>query len=415
MAPGNLGAARLYRKSAWQPRTQSRVSCSRTNFAFLEDFGGIRAITTSAVGEVYLALELKQQRLDRSAVTRQLAGLSSESQYAATEAGRMRISGRSLLPAVVFVACILPMRLEAAPSTEPANSDSNRMAAIRSLRLLSLPGAMPTFYGTGAEARAKYLQGVLGGEIAFYSEQFRVVLSPVTMAVLDRKQWPKVASPSPYGMPSVDGTSPAVFVMPASWDGVEWMVVPRRSEVPAPLLRRALATGKKWDQVKFEGCDGIGTHEIGHSIIRQLGIEPQTKWFNEFLASYAGYAYLKAVDPGQALSNEIFWIVGLRKSPHKFTRLDDFEARYDELQEKYPANYGWYQLALDQRVMEVYKQQRLGFLHQIQMQFRQRDSTLSSTEVLDKLEAISPGWKAWSARLGADNLTAIGEDARQVP
>jgi len=40
------------------------------------------------------------------------------------------------------------------------------------------------------------------------------------------------------------------------------------------------------------------------------------------------------------LSNEIFWTVGLKNSPHPFTKLDDFERRYDELQQKHPGNYG---------------------------------------------------------------------------
>ena len=44
--------------------------------------------------------------------------------------------------------------------------------------------------------------------------------------------------------------------------------------------------------------------------------------------------------------NEIFWTVGLNKSPHPY-QLDDLESKYDELQRIYPGNYGWYLLALD--------------------------------------------------------------------
>ncbi len=236
----------------------------------------------------------------------------------------LAIKCRVSLPAITLLTAMLPSCLHAAPSEKSgAADDSKRMVSIRALRLESIPGAMPTFYSPHSETRAKYLQGLLGGEIAYYSKQFHVDLAPVTMAVLDAQQWPKVAGDDPYGMPSVDGTRPAVFVMPACWKGVTWMVVPSREEVPLGMLRKALANGKKWNQVKFEGCDGIGTHEIGHSIIRQLGIDPQTRWFNEFLASYAGYAYLKDTDPEQALSNEIFWTVGLNKSPHWVTKVID--------------------------------------------------------------------------------------------
>ena len=306
---------------------------------------------------------------------------------------------------------MLPLCLHATPPLNSAGADeSKRMDAIQSLQLESIPGAMPTYYSPHSKARAKYLQRLLGGEIAYYSDQFHVALNPVTMAVLNAPQWAKVAGEGPYGMPSVDGANPAVFVMPASWKEVTWMIVPRREEVPPAMLRRALATGRKWAQIKFEGFDGIGTHEIGHSVIRQLGIDPQTKWFNEFLASYAGYAYLKAADPGQALSNEIFWTVGLKHSSHSFTKLDDFERRYDELQQKYPGNYAWYQLALDQRVIEIYQQQGLGFLRQVQLRFPTGGTSLNNAQVLDKLETISSGWKVWSALVEAGNITAAGAE-----
>jgi len=300
---------------------------------------------------------------------------------------------------------LMPMALHAASvESMPSSKVLNRMDGIRSLRLASIPGNMPTYYSPEAAARAKYLQGLLGGEIAYYSGLFHVSLSPVTLAVLNTEQWSTVAGGGPYGMPSVDGTNPAVFVMPANWNEVKWMAVPKPEEVPPVMLRKALVNGKKWDQVKFEGCDGIGTHEIGHSIIHQLGIYPQAKWFNEFLASYVGYAYLKARAPAQALSNEIFWTAGLAKSPHPITRLDDFETKYDEIQQKYPGNYGWYQLALDQRVIEIYRQRGVDYLQVIRREFPSTASKLSGAQLLDKLEAITPGWKVWAVDVETGNI-----------
>jgi len=299
--------------------------------------------------------------------------------------------------------CLHPAAAETAPRSEGLT----RMDGIKSLSLDSIPGSMPTFYSPHAEARAKYLQSLLGGEIAYYAEVFHVPLNPITLAVLDPQQWPTVAGGEPYGMPSVDGTRPAVFVMPVSWDEVTWMVVPKREEVPPAMLQKALANGKKWDQVKFEGCDGIGTHEIGHSIIRQLGIGAQTKWFNEFLASYVGYAYLKAKAPAQALSNEIFWTVGLDNSPHPFTKLDDFESKYDQLQQEYPGNYGWYQLAFDQRVIEIYGQGGVEYLRKVRSEFPAGAPILDSAQLLNKLEKITPGWKQWAAHLEAGNVKTV--------
>jgi hypothetical protein len=314
---------------------------------------------------------------------------------------------KHFLPSIVVLSLLWPLCLGAAPPVSDLDrGESTRIDGVKSLGLESIPGSMPAYYSPHAEARARYLQDILGGQIAYYADVFDVRFGPIALAVLDAPQWPRVAGDEPFGMPSVDGTRPAVVVMPASWDEVTWMVVPKRAEVPPGMLRRALVNGRKWDQVKFEGCDGIGTHEVGHFVIRQLGIEPQIHWFSEFLASYAGYAYLKARHPEQALSNEIFWIVALKNSPHRFTKLDDFESKYDELQQKYPGNYGWYQLALDQRVIEVFNESGLNYLLRIRQEFPTGAPALDSAQLLDKLEMISAGWRAWSLRLEASNVKA---------
>jgi hypothetical protein len=97
----------------------------------------------------------------------------------------------------------------------------------------------------------------------------------------------------------------------------------------------------------------------------------------------------------------------LERSPHPFTKLDDFESKYDELQQKYPGNYGWYQLALDQRVIEIYAQRGVGYLQAVKDSFPMNTAKLDSAELLDKLEGISPGWKAWAADLEAGKVKAV--------
>jgi hypothetical protein len=307
---------------------------------------------------------------------------------------------------VMVLSLLTPFAFFGAPQGASAATESSRLEGIQSLGLASLPGNMPTFYSPRSEARARYLQALLGGEIDYYSSQFQVRFAPVTMAVLNTEQWSKVAGEDPYGMPSVGGSNPYVFVMPSSWAQVTWMPFPKRGAVPAAILRQALTKGKTWDEVKFEGCDGIGTHEIGHTIIDQLGIDPQTHWFNEFLASYVGYAYLKAKHPPEALASEIFWTQGL-DVPHPFTKLSDFESKYDELEQKHPANYGWYQLALDQRVMEIYPSSGVQFLRSIRSAFPKHGPRLDSNQVLEKLEALSPGWKSWSMHVEAGDVEAV--------
>ncbi len=88
----------------------------------------------------------------------------------------------------------------------------------------------------------------------------------------------------------------------------------------------------------------------------------------------------------------MFWVLGLQVA-HPFTSLDDLDAKYDLLLEKYPGKYSWYQFVLDQPVMEVYAEQGVGFLEKLRIAFPCGTKKLTSDEVLDRLETISLGWE----------------------
>jgi hypothetical protein len=231
-----------------------------------------------------------------------------------------------------------------------------------------------------------------------------VQFAPVTLAVLTPDHWPKIVD-EPYGMPSISDSPPYVFVMPESWEGVTWMPFPKREDTDPDLVARALVAGRTWNRVRLECGDGIGTHEIGHSIVRQLGIAPQVLWLDELLASYVGYAYLAAKDPMRALSTDIFATDGLKHSAHPFTRLEDFESNYTTLSQKYPANYVWYQFSFDQRVRQTFRQRGVDFLRQLQVTLPTGGPKLDTTQVLAKLETINPGWEAWAARVNSGEIS----------
>jgi hypothetical protein len=198
---------------------------------------------------------------------------------------------------------------------------------------------------------------------------------------------------------------PSIFTMPSDWSKSAVVPFPHKADVDAATLKRILAEGHTWKEFQYEGGDGIGTHEIGHSIIHQLGIVPQTRWFLEFLASYAGYAYLHAKAPKEVLGNEVFWKVGYLNTPHPHTDLNYMETNFVDLTTKEQINYAWYQFALDQRLLEVYRQQGLSFLFKVKESFPADGPKLGTDEVLNKLEAIQPGWKKWAQNLAATPAT----------
>ena len=289
------------------------------------------------------------------------------------------------------------------PSKPPSQTDMFsgvlRQKKLAALHDPFLPGAMPVYYSPGQKARAKFLQNLLSGEIAFYADAFNVHFAPITLAVLNPDQWGKVVIFA-YGFPSVS-SQPFIFTMPSDWSKSTVVPFPQRRDVDATILSRARSEGHTWKDLQYEGGDGIGTHEIGHSITHELGIDPQTRWFREFFASYIGYAYLRAKAPKEVLGNEIFWKAGYLNSPHPHTDLNYMETNYVDLTTKEQINYAWYQFALDQRLLEVYRQQGLSFVFKVKESFPADGPKLNTAQVLDKLEAIQPGWKAWAENLAA--------------
>jgi len=304
---------------------------------------------------------------------------------------------------LAFFLLLIPNEL-AAQTDHPAvdvsgQSDGrDRIAAIDKLQLASIPGDLPAYYSPHGASRAHSLQALLSGELAFYSKVFDCTFAPVTLAVLNAKQWPTVSGDEPYGMPSMSDSKPWVFVMPLDWHEVTALPMPQENSADSAIQQRVRERGVSWRTVQFQAGDGIGAHEVGHSIINQVGINAQVNWFNEFLASYIGYAYLKEQHPDQLLGNEIFWKSGLA-APHPFTSLRDFETRYAELSARYPQNYGWYEFTFEERVIEVYREQGIGFLTKVRRDFPRDGPKLSGDQVLDKLEAMHPGWKAWASHV----------------
>jgi len=284
------------------------------------------------------------------------------------------------------------------PSSYKLFSGSVRQKNLDSLHDPFIPGAMKTFYSPGYRVRAEFLQKLLTGEFGYYTKKFGVEFAPVTLAVLSRDQWTKVV-PFPYALPSITMTRPYIFTMPSDWSTSTTFPFPQKEDVDLATLNRARSEGHTWETLRWEGGDGIGTHEIGHSISSQLGIDPHANWFAEFLASYIGYAYLKAEHPEEVLGNEIFWKAGFLKTHHPHTSIEYLETHYEEIPIQDPANYAWYEFALDQRLLEVYEQQGFDFLVKVRNRFPVDGSKLSTAQILDILETIQPGWKAWAQRM----------------
>jgi hypothetical protein len=85
--------------------------------------------------------------------------------------------------------------------------------------------------------------------------------------------------------------------------------------------------------------------------------------------------------------------------------LEYFDTHTQELAHKEAKNYAWYQAALGERIVEVYAKEGTGVFEKMRKAFPAGGPTLTEAQILDKLEAMDPGWKAWAARVEAGTIT----------
>jgi hypothetical protein len=304
----------------------------------------------------------------------------------------MRSSGSVGRKILVVLAALLAL-----PAGTPAQMPPALLEAVRTAAPLRVDGPIPAHFSPGAEERARTLQKVLIDASAFYQE--RLGAAPAfTLALLDPPAWKSVAiGGAPYGLPFVAG-SPPVVVLPFRQEGaVVTGYMANASRLPADVVKLVEASRRPFAAHVADMVDLVGYHELGHLYVVELGINPHTPWFSEMLATYFGYAFLAERLPEMART----WEIVSRSdggSPQKHRSLADFERLYFGVG---PDNYIWYQGRFSERVFAIFAIDGLDFLRKVKDAFPSpANEKLTSDTLLERLEKIRPGFKAWAAALG---------------
>ena len=239
----------------------------------------------------------------------------------------------------------------------------------------------------------------------FYQEKLGVQVA-VHLAVLNSNQWTRV-NPIPFGLPGVLGEPPVVFAPAHSGGWAFRQMLARKQAIPADVWQDYLRTTQK----TFEGAsddfvDFIALHELGHVLCIHYGIDPSCNWLNEFLASYFGYAFLAERHPDRKPVIALFGRPSQARPKH--TTLADFERLYFLVDD-----YGWYQGMFEQRIQEMYPQAGLQFLKDLKRVLPRTVpipegvaipdpvvNRIAPEVVVERLEAIAPGFQAWAAGFG---------------
>lgn len=280
--------------------------------------------------------------------------------------------------------------------TEPF--EQGRLARVKALDSPVILGDVPVYYTPGYAMRARNLQDFVRDELRFYQSTLKVKLK-LTIAVLDKYQWSRAEQDLPYPMPSVSGDATPVALLAADWSQAPNFLA-QRSDANSALLKTVAARKLAWDVAAAQAADLIGGHELGHTVIDAYGIVPGTHWLNEFLASYALYAYLAEKHPDK------IWLLDLLETTNGHAQhhvsLDDFESGYARILSTDGANYAWYQGQFLALVRRMRARQGMRLFPRMREEFPGGGyavSALGNAETLRRLDAIDPLFRSWSGTM----------------
>lgn len=285
----------------------------------------------------------------------------------------------------VAAVCIMAVGLSANPAHA---QDPSPLAQLEALGLDTVTVGRVTAHFAAADREYAHRLATLSESAAAYFEREFGASFPLRLAVLSPDDWfdPYPGGGSlPYGMP---------------WAWVEDLLM----TTPASLDEGVLIAGPNVEadrrRVQF-----VLLHEFGHLATKQH-LHPESphpysmvRWFEEFLATYFAYSYVRTYDPEWAESSRREWAEFVEGYSPAVLSLDWAFMR--ELPpEEYARTYAWYQNLLNLQVADVYEEHGLDFLRAVRGRMSWEHSEAWTNEsLLRSLEGIAPGFEAWASDL----------------
>lgn len=277
---------------------------------------------------------------------------------------------------------MLAVTLLAAFSAAARAEDASPLAKIEALRLDTAKVGRVTAHFVPTDREYTHQLATLSEAAAAYFERELGGSFPLHLAILSPEHWfdPYAGGGSPpYGMP---------------WGSVEDLLM----TVPASLDEGVLILGPD-DKANRRRVRFVMLHEFGH-IANKRHLHPESpvpyslvRWFEEFLATYFAYSYVRAHDPGWAEASRREWVDFLNGYSPAVLSLD-WRFMRELPPEEFARTYAWYQILLNLWVADLYEERGLGFLRAVKDQLAWKGSGSWTTEsLLPALEEIAPGFE----------------------
>lgn len=308
----------------------------------------------------------------------------------------LRICATQLAPAIMAA-----LILFVASPVQGAEQDES-LQRVEALKLKKGQGRLFYYHSAGADKRAAHISQLIQEARTFFEGGLGLE-TDVKLAVLNEQDWRRINPNGPYGVPYVSGT-PHVIFMPATDNNViTSSALAQKDNAPATLVAALRESGFSYEDWARISVDVIALHELGHAYTETYRLNPQNKWFNEFLASYHAYSFLAAKRPALAKLWRTATALQVAGPRPAHTSLEAFERLYNKVGVE---NYGWYQALFVQKAAQIHDAAGVGFIPRVHASFSRVEAQgdwltafLRSAQPLDatleRLEAIQPGFVGW--------------------
>ena len=290
-----------------------------------------------------------------------------------------------------LIVLLLPTRT----SAQTEQKQLTLLTEVQNLRLDSTNAGELLYYSEGYSERAEVISKQAERIRLFYFDSLGIELK-ITIALLDTVDYAKVSSPYPYGLPFV---SDGLIFQPAdtSIGAVRSMYAPFAKTASKKIISNLKNAGFEYGNALNYMVDLITLHEIGHTQIYSYELDAKQAWFNEFMASYFGYAYMKNKEPKMAVVWDNIMQAGFEGYDPKHRTLNELNELYIGVG---VGDYVWFQNAFQERIKEVYAKRGLDFIRLAKEKLSDPAfEPKTSFELLEALEEIEPGFIKWAETL----------------
>ena len=290
-----------------------------------------------------------------------------------------------------LIVLLLPTRT----SAQTEQKQLTNAEKLHNLKLDSTNVGEVVYYSTGYSERAELISKQINNARLFYLDSLNIDVR-IKIALLDKIDYSSMTLDLPYGLPFVNN---GLIFQPAdmSIGAVRDMYAPFASTASDKIISNLNNAGFEYEDALNFMVDLIALHEIGHTQVYSYELDAKQAWFNEFMASYFGYAYMKNKEPKMAVVWDNIMQAGFEGYDPKHRTLNELNELYIGVG---VGDYVWFQNAFQERIKEVYAKRGLDFIRLAKEKLSDPAfEPKTSFELLEALEEIEPGFIKWAETL----------------